>query len=371
MGRFARVAASAVLVALSVCAQASAAYPVRLGDGIARLEPARMFNPNSDTLFAALNAPPRFMSPIDIGLFNISTPVDVALRDDDGQAFAPHGVGVASVNLSIRQVRAAYTPARAFDAPAPHLADPQLNVPAPQPPAAYGAVAVRTAPPAMNPAPVAPARFGSYTPYTPSVQQVATSVAVPARVGNVHFETAFHAMQVCGTTDEGAACASASEAQADAQSFTAGTSFNVRTGNSAVNLGLSSSIEHVNNATNNAAAGMFPYVPLDPDAQAGLQYFGLTDVVSQSVGAQLAVPVSKRLTVGLQYDRSHLQGDYGNTLLPGFDATKDTYFGNLTYQLPNSSAITFSARQYRFQDTFAPNFNLTQTRADLNFTVKF
>lgn len=370
MGRFARVAACAVLVALSVCAQANAALPVPLGDGIARLEPARMFNPNLESLFAALSAPARFMSPIDIGLFNISAPVDVALRDDDAHGFTPHGAGVASVNLAIHQVHASYAPQRVYEAPAPRLVDPQVNVPAaPQTQTNYSAVAVRTAPPVLKSTPVAPARFGTYTPYTPSLRQVATNVSVPGRVGKLHFETAFHAMQVCGTADEGAACASASEN--DAQAFTAGTSFDVRTGSRAVKLGLSSGIEHLNNATNNATAGMFPYVPPDPDAQAGLQYFGLTNVVSQNVGAQLAVPVSSRLTVGLQYDRAHLQGDYGTTLLPGFDATKDTYLGNLTYQLPNSSAITFSARQYRFQDAFAPNFNLTQTRADLNFTVKF
>ncbi len=184
----------------------------------------------------------------------------------------------------------------------------------------------------------------------------------------MHFDTAFHAMQVCGTADEGAACPSTSEATAAAQSLTAGADFNVRAGNSAVKVGLSSSIEHVNNAT----AAMFPYVPLDLDAQAGLSYFGLTDVVAQSVGAQVAVPVNRHLTVGLQYDRSNYQGDYGSTLLPGFDASKDTYLGNVTYQLPNtSSAITLSARQYRYNDAFSPNYNLTQTRADLNFTVKF
>ena len=54
------------------------------------------------------------------------------------------------------------------------------------------------------------------------------------------------------------------------------------------------------------------------------------------------------------------------------DARKDTYLGNVTYQLPySSSAITLSARQYRYQDSLTQDFNLNQTRADLNFTVKF
>ncbi len=200
----------------------------------------------------------------------------------------------------------------------------------------------------------------------PALRADTAGVSVPVHFGGLRFQTAFHAMQMCSTTDAAAACTSNAESAA-AQSLSAGTAFSVRTGNSAVSLGLSGSIEHLNNG----AAGIFPYVPPDPDAQAGLTYFGLTNVVSHGVGAQLAVPVTHRVTLGLQYDRSHYQGDYNSTLLPGFDATKDTYLGNVTYQLPNTnSAITLSARQYRYQDALSA-FNLTQTRADLNFTVKF
>lgn len=369
MARFARVAASVVLLALSVCAQASAAFPSLTGAGIVRLEPARMFNPNSESLFA-LASGPRTMSPVEVALFNVGTASEIALNGD-AHAFiltAPAGAGVASVNLAIPRMHASFSPT--LSASSPQLSAPSLNMPATQSAPVDAAIALRTAAPAAPAAQNEPAHFGSYTPYTPSLTSLATTnVSVPARVGNVHFETAFHAMQVCGTADEAAACASTRDTAA--QSFTAGTSFAVRAGNSAVKVGLSSSIEHLSNTSNTATAGMFPYVPLDPDAQAGLQYFGLTNVVSQGVSAQVAVPVSRRVTVGLQYDQSHLEGDYGTTLLPGFDARKDTYLGNVTYQLPNSSAITFSARQYRFQDTFAPNFNLTQTRADLNFTVKF
>jgi hemolysin activation/secretion protein len=103
-----------------------------------------------------------------------------------------------------------------------------------------------------------------------------------------------------------------------------------------------------------------------------LLYPGLTDVVKHDVNARLAVPVTPQITVGLQYDTAHYQGDYATALVQGLDARKNTYLGNVTYQLPNtSSAITLSARRYMYQDTFAPAFNLTQTRADLNFTVKF
>jgi hypothetical protein len=367
MTGFARVASSAVLVALSILTQAGAAFSMQPSAPNVRLEPSRMFNPNSESLFAALSFAPHWMSPIEVAVFNVGASSDLALRDEE-HTLARHGAGVASINLAVPHQRASYVAEPAVQAPAPRLAPAVVNVPPAQAQSPQEATALRTAPPAGVSAQNPQVHFGTYAPYTPSLQGVSANVSVPARVGNMHFQTAFHAMQVCGTADEAAACPSRGESIAAAQSLSAGTDFDVRAGNSAVKVGLTSSIEHVNNAT----AGMFPYVPLDPDAQAGLSYFGLTDVVSQAVGARVAVPVSRRLTVGLQYDRAHYQGDYGNTLLPGFDASKDTYLGNITYQLPNtSSAITFSARQYRYQDTFAPNFNLTQTRADLNFTVKF
>lgn len=363
MTRIARVAASTVLAALCALAQASAAWHWDGIGGSARLDPARVFNANSESLIAIVAFAPRPMSPVDLALFNVTGSPATGWGNQPAFLLPRTGAGVAGVNLDIPRLRASYAP-NALTASSPHLAPPSLNVPSPQP--AYGSVSVPSAVAELPQTRLALVHFGTYAPYTPTLAGVDANVSVPVRLGGVHFQTAFHAMQVCGTADEGAACASTPET--NAQSFSAGTSFNVRAGNGAVNVGLTSSIEHMNNA----AAGIFPYVPLDPDAQAGLSYFGLTDVVSHAVGAKLAVPVTPRVTIGLQYDRAHYQGDYGTALLAGFDARKDTYLGNVTYQLPNtSSAITLSARQYRYQDAFAPNFNLTQTRADLNFTVKF
>ena len=367
MTRLVRVGAYAVLSVLCLFAQAGTGRASQLG-GPGGLQAARMFNPLAESLFATLNGSARLVSPMEIALFNIAPAQDAAFTSAT-QTAAPHGSGMANVTFGIPRVQVAYSryaasqtpvrvPAPRVGAPPANLAPARENISDP----VQDAATLHTAPPAPLPSQSA-VRFGEYTPYTPQLQGIATGVDVPGRIGKMHFETAFHAMQLCGTADEAAACTAAPEAAA--QSFTAGTDFNVV---GSVKLGLSSSLEHLNNATSN----MFPYVPLDPDAQAGLTYFGLTNVVSQSVGAQVAVPVNRQITVGLQYDRAHYQGDYGNTLLPGFDASKDTYLGNVTYQLPNtSSAITLSARQYRYQDAFSPNFNLTETRADLNYTVKF
>jgi hypothetical protein len=238
-------------------------------------------------------------------------------------------------------------------------------------------------------------RFGTYTAYTPALQALSANVDIPVRVGRVHFSglvsgsqaqtthtDAFRAVQLCGTTDEASACPYLHDASAS--SFVAGTNFNVRTGDRNLNLQLSGGVEHLSNSD----AAIFPYVPLDPEeafdvsrlsatapGNAMLYYPGVSDLVKHNLNARLAVPITQRVTLGLQYGTSHYQGDYGSPvaqgLIQGVDARKDTYLGNVTYQLPNSSAITLSTRLYRYQDGLTPNFNLTQTRTDLNFTVKF
>jgi hypothetical protein len=220
---------------------------------------------------------------------------------------------------------------------------------------------------------------------------VSERVNVPVRVGALHFSgvlsgaqaQTFHgdavrAMELCGTTDEAAACPYLHDEHV--QSVAAGTAFDVRAGNTYLNLQLSGSVGRVSSGD----LAMYQYTPLDPDTQLDpttsaspadsslLYYPGLAQVVRHGLNARLDVPVAPKVTIGLQYDRSHYQGDYGMLLAPGFDARKDTYLGNVTYALPNSSSmITLSARQYRYQDSLSPNFNLTQTRADLQFTVKF
>lgn len=357
MTRFARVAASAVLAALSVCAQASAAFAPGQGGQVARLDVARVFSA-PESWFTSLAQPIHTISFISGSVFNIAMVPELPVTPSPQPAPAA-GAGVARVNFIMPQAAPLhYVPSAPQVTQAP-LEMPQL--------AGDSAPQVQTPATPMAASHVAePPHYGNYEPYAPTFKAVGGNATVPVRVGGVHFEGAFHAMQVCGTADEAAACSSLRDT--NAQNFTAGTNFNVRAGGSNVKVQLSSSLEHLTNE----AAGIFPYVPLDPDAQAGLSYYGLTDVVKHGVNAQVDVPVSPRITIGLQYDRSHYQGDYNTTLLPGFDARRDTYLGNVTYQLPNAnSAITLSARQYRYQDAFGQNFNLTQTRADLNFTVKF
>jgi hypothetical protein len=231
-------------------------------------------------------------------------------------------------------------------------------------------------------------------------ETIAQQLAVPMRVGPLHFSSnvqesslanepasssSFDAMQQCGTADPNAPCSAFRQQD---NRLSAGTSFDVRAGARHLNINLSGSVERASlpQDTN------LPYLPLDPQApsastqaaalsgQSAISYPNAVDVTKHGINANVAVPVTPHVTVNLGYDTQHFQGDYNaanqtanaSALVPGIDARKDTYLGNITYQLPHTnSAITFSARQYRYQDNYEPNLNLTQTRADVNFTVKF
>jgi hypothetical protein len=381
MNRLRRVAAVAVLgVALYCCAQAGAATVPT-----ARLDIARVFNPQAESLLGTLLVPPRDLSPLFVAVFNVNVGSDIP---------AP----VVPVNVTRAVNVAGIAPMRTFTAP-PAV---EYAVPAPKPapiaapsPAQLAAASAPTiAQPNVSTVPSV--RFGSYAAYTPAVQAMSAKVDIPMRVGGVHFSglvsgsqaqtthsDALREVQLCGTTDEGSACPYLHESSAS--SLIAATNFSVRTWDRNVKLQLGGGVEHLSNSD----AAIFPYVPLDPEqtldattlnatapGNAMLYYPGVSDLVKHSINAQLAVPITRRVTLGLQYDTSHYQGDYGTPLaqglVQGVDARKDTYLGNVTYQLPNtSSAITLSTRLYRYQDAFTQNFNLTQTRTDLNFTVKF
>ncbi len=381
MTGFSRSAVLAALVAalsLSVPAAAQAAG--------ATLDHSRIFDRNAESFFSLAPAR-RIASTFGAALFNVTVTDSLTLP----AAAAPQGAPVAQVHLTLPSERAQPAQsisAQAFATSAPIYADDApLTAPLTDQQDAINLPAI-----ARSFAQAPSVRFGAYQPYVPTLQSVTAELAVPVRIGALHFSgqlsgagmqslhpDAFHILQVCGTTDQAAPCPYVSDARA--QNLTAATNFTLRTGNERLGIQLTGGVERIGFQQDAA----FPYVPANPDPVFGapstgsfdpqapmLYYPGLTNLTKQSVGAKLAVPVTPRVTVGLQYEQQHYQGQYGALLFPGLDARKDTYLGNVTYQLPSgSSAITLSARQYHYQDSSAPDYNLQQTRADLNFTVKF
>ena len=342
-----------------------------------RLDSARLFNPSSESLLAMVDEPAaQSMSAMMQRIFHLWNGAGAMAQAGPADSEDVAALS-SSVNLNALLAQEAYVPRAVIpDIPAPRIAVASTQ------PSALPAPAAPEQPDSVLPGeslaalPNLPVRFGTYAPYVP--QQLTAARPIAVRLGPLHVrgESAFRAMQLCGTTDADAACAS--QRDASRSDFIAGTNFNVRTGDRSVRIQLASSVEQMTGASGPA---VFPYVPIDPDAGLGsgtspqaslLQYPGIADLVRTGLAAGIDVPITHRLTLGLGYDRAHYQGDYGTSLLPGLDAYKNTYQGNVSYQLSNpNSLVTLSARQYRYQDGFSPAFNLTQTRADLNFTVKF
>ena len=234
-----------------------------------------------------------------------------------------------------------------------------------------------------------------YSAYVPNTQGLTVNLSAPLRIGNwnstarlsvQHLQeitpNSFGTMQYCaGTAAPGCAYRSAVKERDDA--LTLGTAFNVRALGKRVTIDLSGTYERLSRLDKTG----FPYVPYNPASQsadpatqaalpAGVSpvtfYPNFVDVKKRQFNVNAVIPVTKDMTVNLQYNTQSYAGAYQTTLGQDIAQHKDYYLGNVTYSIPRTnSAITFSARQYMYRDNFVPSYNLTQNRQDLNFSVKF
>ena len=196
-----------------------------------------------------------------------------------------------------------------------------------------------------------------------SLPQLGGNVSMPVRLGHVHLQT--HA--------------DAGRARSDALAYNdtamgGGATFDARLGKwKKLGVDVSSHYEHLTvdqqllsgaslDGTSNMEVGL-DHLPVFVPAYA--------DISKHTVSAGLAVPVSRRMTASVQVDAQHLIGGYGTPGLANLDANNMIYGARLTYQLKGSSAISLSAKQYRYQDNLIPQNAFTQMSANLNFTVKF
>ncbi len=200
--------------------------------------------------------------------------------------------------------------------------------------------------------------------FAPSEIPPSDSLSSTTKIGAVQFEG--HA--------EGLSTQMPQLASGDA-SYGAGTNFDVRAGKRSLSVNLSSGYEHV--TRNDADA--FSTTPLDsaaswqlPGSGAPLAVPDYANLNRLSLGAGLSVPVVRGLTLNLNYDAQRLYGGYGLPGLMNLDAVNNSYGGKLTFNIPRiSSALSIGAYQDRLQDSILPNNGYTQTREDVNFTVKF
>lgn len=196
-----------------------------------------------------------------------------------------------------------------------------------------------------------------------TLPQAQAGVAVPMRVGRVHLQT--HV--------EGAQAQQTQLALHD-NAVKAGATFDTRVGSRKLDVDLSSGFEHmtVNDPVSSASGfdGTSNYQLSNVSLPVLVPAYA--DVSKRTLSAGVGMPVSRNLLLQVQYDSQHLQGGYGAPGLSNLDATNNVYGGKVTLQIPHSaSAISLSAKQYRYQDNLVPSNAFTQTSADVNFTVKF
>lgn len=158
------------------------------------------------------------------------------------------------------------------------------------------------------------------------------------------------------------------------QGYDAGANFGVEAGGRRVAVNVSSSYERLMRDDTTAYA---PAAPLDARAwpiggdalPATLSY---ADMSKLAIGANVAVPVTHVLTLNLNYRAQRLTGGYGLPGLDNVDANDSWYGGNLTLAIPRwSSSVSLTAQQYHYQDNLLPANTFSDTRGNVNFTVKF
>jgi len=155
----------------------------------------------------------------------------------------------------------------------------------------------------------------------------------------------------------------------------AGANLDVRAGSRTLTFGVSSNYERL---TRNDASGVAPAALSDgsswqlPGADVPLAVPNYADVSRVSVGAGVAVPVLRGLTLNLDYAADRMFGGYGLPGVINLDTFDNSYGGKLTFAIPNtSSTLSISARQLHYEDSLITPNASTQTREDVNFTVKF
>jgi hypothetical protein len=244
---------------------------------------------------------------------------------------------------------------------------------------------VRFAPPAQSPDDTV-TLIPSSALLTAAYQPIAAPVISPAP-GTAAFDSVPAATQsaafapsdvnVGGVQFQGHVQGSSSETPALSlhdTSGNAGADFQVRAGKRDIGLNLTTQYEHLFRNDSNSfssALGSTSSWQL-PNADAPLVIPNYADLNQLSVGAGVAVPVLRGLTLNLNYGVQHLYGGYGLPGLVNLDAINNTYGGKLTFDIPDASkTLSISAYQDRFTDSLLPLNGSTQTREDVNFTVKF
>jgi hypothetical protein len=154
--------------------------------------------------------------------------------------------------------------------------------------------------------------------------------------------------------------------------YGAGANFALRAGGRNVDVGVTGTYEELTRNDAALAGSSLNAQWQLPGGDAALVIPSAANMSRLSLGAGVAVPLINGLTLNLNYDTARLLGSYGLPGLTNLDAVDNAYGGGLTFAIPHStSTLSLSAYQYRYQDNILNANSLTQTRENVNFTVKF
>jgi hypothetical protein len=155
--------------------------------------------------------------------------------------------------------------------------------------------------------------------------------------------------------------------------YGAGADVNVRAGHRNLDFTVSSDYERLMRDDTSGLAALSPASNWQlPGGDVPLVVPNYADMSRVSLGAALAVPVVNNLTLNLNVASDRMLGAYGLPGVNNLDATDNSYGGRLTFAIPHSaSSLSISAQQLHYQDNLMPSDTYSQTRENVNFTVKF
>jgi hypothetical protein len=122
-----------------------------------------------------------------------------------------------------------------------------------------------------------------------------------------------------------------------------------------------------------AAIGLYPSGGAFGDGGSQVPYYpNYVNVRHITIGANGTLPLTKDLNLNASYSTQRYGGSDGTVLTQNISERKDYYTGGLTYNIPKTnSSLSFLERHYAYTDDVVQNFNFSENRQDLNFTVRF
>ncbi|MBC5809569.1 MAG: S-layer homology domain-containing protein [Candidatus Eremiobacteraeota bacterium] len=230
-----------------------------------------------------------------------------------------------------------------------------------------------------------------YSAFTPNTRGTTATFNTPIRIGDVIFTTRGqyqHLEEIrpnsVGNLLYGPAYASTIPIKWD--NYTLATAFSVPAFGQRISANLSGTYELLRR--NDPTA--FPYLPINlttqtPDATAALAstqlpgggtgvsfYPNFVNMKRYAFNAAAAVPLTRDVALNMSYSTQRYNGSYGTTLTQNISQRKDFATAAVVYNIPKTnSSVQFQARNYRYVDDVISNYNLTQNRQDVIFTIRF